>query len=416
MVKIVGLAESLAQLVPGERVFVPGASGAPTAWMDLLLSAPAHSNGLSIMTTYVPGINRLALDHLHSTAVVSGLFMHAELASAQRNKSYRHLPLSYGGFLRAIGEEAPFDVAVFQVAPPDGNGRCSLGPSVEFNTVIFGRARRRVGVINAATPVVRGAPSLPLSSFDTVVDCDAALAVYGASDAGRTAAAIAGHVASFITDGTTLQIGLGKVPAAVLDALGDRRGLRFHSGMLSDGFMGLHARGALRRDHDHVACTLVGSREFYDWAADCPFIQLRGCEETHAPARLAALDRLVAINSALEVDLFGQCNLEFLGGRAVSGPGGAPDFAAAAKRAQGGISIVALPASSQGASRIRACLEPGTTASLARSEVDVVVTEHGAADLRGCSVYERAEALIRIAMPGARDELAAAWRSLAARF
>jgi 4-hydroxybutyrate CoA-transferase len=407
------LRASLERLLPGERVFVPGASGAPTVWMESLLAEPSYSEGLSITTTYVPGINRLALDHLHGSAAVSGLFMQPDLAKAQARKAYRHLPLSYAGFLRDIARQPPFDVAVIQVAPPDSAGQCSLGPSVEFNRVVLARARRIVAVVNSATPRVRGAPCVGLDAFSEVVECDDALPTYITSGVGGVATAIASHVAPFIDDGATLQIGLGKVPGAVLEALRDRRGLRFHSGMLSDGFIGLHESGALARDHAHITCSLVGSKEFYDWAADCPNLQLRGCEETHAPARLAALDQLVAINSALEVDLFGQCNLEFVGGRAVSGPGGAPDFAAAAKRSIDGVSIVALPSSGAGVSRIRARLEPGATASLPRTDVDVVVTEHGAADLRGRSVHERADALMAIATPAARGELEAAWRAMA---
>lgn len=409
---VAGLGASLAKLSPGESVFVPGASGAPVSWMDALLAEPARSEGLSITTTYVPGINRLDLNHLHGSATVSGLFMQPDLADAQARQAYRHLPLSYAGFLRDLATQPPFDVAVVQVAPPDGAGRCSLGPSVEFNRVVLATARRRVAVVNAATPRVLGAPSMRLDEFSEIVECDDALPTYITPGGGGVAAAIAAHLARFIGDGATLQIGLGKVPGAVLDAIADRRGLRFHSGMLSDGFMRLHGFGALARDHAHITCCLVGSKEFYAWAADCPIIQLRGCEETHAPARLAALDRLVAINSALEVDLFGQCNLEFLGGRAVSGPGGAPDFAAAARRSPGGVSIIALPAGGQGVSRIRACLGPGAIASLPRTDVDVVVTEHGAADLRGRSVHERAEALMAIAMPEARGSLAAEWRAL----
>jgi acyl-CoA hydrolase len=414
-VKEIALAASLERLVPGQRVFIPGASGAPTVWMDGLLGSPSYSQGLSITTTYLPGINRLALDQLPSSATVSGLFMHPGLSAAQARGAYRHLPLSYTGFLRDLADQPPFDVAVIQVAPPDGAGQCSLGPSVEFNTAVLARARRRVAVVNASTPRISGAPSVSLSGFSDIVECDCPVPTSTIPDSGGIATAIARHAAPFINDGVTLQMGIGKVPDAVLQALQDRRHLRLHSGMLSDGIMGLNASGALAQDHAHITCCLLGSKALYAWAAECRFIRLRGCEETHAPARLAELDRLVAINSALEVDLFGQCNLELLGGRAVSGPGGAPDFAAAARRSPGGVSIIALPSSSHGVSRIRARLGPEAIASLPRTDVDVVVTEHGAADLRGKSVHERAEALIAIAMPEARPALATEWRDLIAR-
>ncbi len=144
---------------------------------------------------------------------------------------------------------------------------------------------------------------------------------------------------------------------------------------------------------------------------------MRGCGETHDPVRLTAVDGLVAINSALEVDLLGQCNLEIAGGRAISGPGGAPDFAFAASHAAGGISIIALPSTFGGGtgSRIVAGLRDGALASLSRTDVGVVVTEHGAADLRGLSVHGRAAALIGIAAPAFREALRGEWKTMAAR-
>ncbi len=398
-------ADSVRRLRPGQRVFVPGASGAPTVWIDALLAEPDANRGIALTTTYIPGINRLPLDHLHDTAKVSGLFAHPGSAA------YRHLPISYAGFLRNLADAPPFDIAVVQVSPPDERGMCSLGPLIEFSLVALARAARRIAVVNLATPRMLDSCALPIDCFAEVVQSDAALAVYTTERADPLASAIARHVAGFVEDGATVQIGLGKVPGAVLGALGDRRNLKFHSGMLSDGLMSLHQQGALARDHAQLACALVGTKAFYDWAAEQNFIRVRGCEVTHAPTHLAALERFVAINSALEVDLFGQCNLEFLGGRAVSGPGGAPDFAAAARRCRCGISIVALPASSHGASRIRPRLD--VAATLSRADVDVVVTEHGAADLRGASVHERAERLISIAMPAVRSALADEWKDLA---
>ncbi len=400
-------ADSVAGLRPGERVFVPGSSGAPTVWMDALLADPEASRGVAITTTYVPGVNRLRLDLLHPSAQVFGLFAHAEPAAPRAGPRLRHLPVCYSGFLRDIADGPPFDVAVVQVSPPDESGMCSLGPMVEFSGAVLARARRRVAVINTAAPPLRNSYAVPADWFSALVQGDAALPDYVVGGPDAVASSIAGHVVAFVPDGATVQIGIGKIPAAVLAALGDRRGLKFHSGMLSDGLITLQQQGALAVDHEHVACALLGSQAFYRWAAEQTCIRVRGCEFTHAPIHLATLQRFIAINSALEVDLFGQCNAEFLAGRAASGAGGAPDFAAAARRCAGGLSIVALPASSHGSSRVRVRLD--VPATLSRNDVDLVITEHGVADLRGASVQERAERLMNVAMPAARGDLAAGW-------
>ncbi|MDT4854409.1 Butanoate coenzyme A-transferase [compost metagenome] len=162
---------------------------------------------------------------------------------------------------------------------------------------------------------------------------------------------------------------------------------------------------------------LLGSRQLYQEAATLPGLHLRGCEYTHDPRTLRNLERFVAVNSALEVDLFGQCNLEMAGGRAVSGAGGAPDFARGARLSSKGRSIVALNASISGGggSRIVAGLTPPAMTSLSRVDIDYLVTEHGVAVLTGASVHERAAAIITVADPAYRESLTQAWQDIAAR-
>jgi 4-hydroxybutyrate CoA-transferase len=227
---------------------------------------------------------------------------------------------------------------------------------------------------------------------------------------------IAGHIAALIDDGCTLQMGVGKVPTALAERLRDRRRLRIHSGLVSDGFANLMESGALDADFVHTACVASGTGGFYRWLPEARGLRIAGCEITHGALTLAALQRFVAVNSALEVDLFGQCNLEHAQGRAVSGAGGAPDFARAARMCAGGLSIVALNASYRKgmASRIVPALSAGAVVSLSRVDVDLVVTEFGVADLRHASVHERALALIGIAAPDFRDDLERAWSKLAA--
>jgi acyl-CoA hydrolase len=220
-----------------------------------------------------------------------------------------------------------------------------------------------------------------------------------------------------VLDGSVLQLGLGKVPLTLSHLLRDRRRLRLHSGMLSDGMLDLAEAGALDNDFLHTACVLLGTTHFYERVSDFAPLRVVGCEVTHDARALMALDQFVAVNSALEVDLFGQCNLEHADGRAISGAGGAPDFARAARLSVGGRSIIALSAIHHGGkgSRIVPCLTGRAITSLSRVDVDYVVTEHGSATLTGASVHERAEAIIEIAAPGFRAELRQSWREIALR-
>jgi acyl-CoA hydrolase len=397
----------------GEKIFVPGSSGEPTALLGRVFAA----GNAEIVTSFAPGVNVLTGDMLGPGTRVSGPFMSPGLGALQRTGRYRHLPLSYFGMAKWLRESPPFDVCVIQISSPDAAGLCSLGPSAEFTPSVLRRARRVIAVVNPSVPWLRAAPTVRLADCHTVVETDAPVLVYRPEPADSTVQAIAIHTACFIEDGATLQLGLGKIPHALAGALHSRRKLRLHSGLLSDGCMALAEAGALACDHPHVAAVMLGSAELYAWAESAQLIEMRGVEYTHDPQVVATLDRLVAVNSALEVDLFGQCNLEHADGRAVSGGGGASDFAHAARLAPGGISIIALAATLGGGriSRIRARLGVGAVATLPRTDVDVVVTEHGAADLRGLSVHERAEALIEVAAPAHRADLATEWRDIAGR-
>lgn len=402
---------------PGELLFLPGGITVPAPFIEELLCSPERSRNLRILTTIAPGIdNPLDVERLDPGATVTGLFMQPGLAQAQRAGCYRALPMSYGGFVRHLREHEGIDLTVVQVAPPDADGRCSLGPSVEFTPLAVSRSRRLLALVNRDIPAIPGAVTLPFERFDLVCEVDRPLPVYS-TDSDEPTRAIATHIAGLVDDGCTLQMGLGKVPTALAPLLSGHRRLRLHSGMLSDGMMQLAQAGALDEDFAHTTCVLAGTESLYRWAAGCGNLRVLGCEITHDARRLAALDRFIAVNSALEVDLFGQCNLEHAEGRAVSGAGGAPDFARAARLSPGGRSIVALNASYRRgqASRIVPCLGEQAVASLSRVDVDYVITEFGVADLRSASVHERAQALIAVAAPGFRDGLQKAWAGIAAR-
>ncbi|NMG42269.1 hypothetical protein GPA22_00755 [Aromatoleum toluvorans] len=404
-------------LAPGASVYVPGGIAVPVAFLADLQNRPERSRDLHILTSIAPGIDiPFDVDRLHPSAVVSGLFMQPALREAQRAGRYRLLPMSYGGFVRHLQDNADFDLIVFQVTPPDAAGNCSLGPSVEFLPLAVRQSRQVLALINPRLPRIPGAAALPYDRFDYVCEIDSALPEYR-TDTDAPTRAIACHIAALVKDGSTLQMGLGKVPTALAGALRNHRRLRLFSGMLSDGMRDLAEAGALDLDFAHTACVVAGSRDLYAWATGFAPLRVLGCEVTHDARNLLAQQRFVAVNSALEVDLFGQCNLEHAEGQAVSGAGGAPDFARAARLAAKGSSIVALNATYKRgtASRIVPCLGDLSISSLSRIDVDLVVTEFGVADLRGASVHQRAQALIGIAAPTFRASLQEAWDAFAQR-
>lgn len=267
---------------------------------------------------------------------------------------------------------------------------------------VLTKARRVLGLINHQTPRIRNAVSIPYASLDYVCEVDTALPTYN-TDTSPATEAIARHIAPLVPDGNALQLGLGKVPLALSHLLCDRRMLRLHSGLLSDGVLDLARAGALDPDFAHTTCVLVGSPTLYRQMEDFDQVHVLGCEITHNPRVLLKLDHFVSVNSALEVDLFGQCNLEHADGHAISGAGGR--------------SIVALNATHHGGrgTRIVPCLNENAITTLARVDVDHVVTEFGVANLSGASVHERARAIIGVAAPAFRGDLERAWHRIAAR-
>jgi 4-hydroxybutyrate CoA-transferase len=416
MVKLTDIS-TLGSVIDGNKsIYLPGSSGAPTEFVSSLLRNPGCARNLEILTSYVPGINSLDIDQFPPGTRITGLFMQPSLCEAQREGRYRALPVSYAGFVRHVLDRVLIDLCVIQVSPPDEQGNCSLGPAVEFMPVVLSKSRKVLALINAQTPRIPGAPTLPYHAFDYVCEVDSPLPQY-ITEGDQATHAIATHIAPLVRDGSVLQVGLGKVPMALSGLLCDRRNLRLHSGMLSDGLIDLQEAGALDPNFQHTACVLVGSKQLYQWATDFEQLRIAGCEVTHNPHTLLDLDRFVAVNSALEVDLFGQCNLEHANGRAISGAGGAPDFARAARLSRGGRSIVALNATynSGKGSRIVPCLSNMAITTLPRTDIDHVVTEFGMANLCGKSVHERAEAIISVSAPAFREELSQAWSQIAAR-
>lgn len=316
---------------------------------------------------------------------------------------YSHLP----GLIRA--GVLPVDVVLLQVSPPDAQGRYSLGLVQEYLPAAIERARVVIAEVHPDVPWTHGGLHLQASDFALLIDAEPPPLDQSRSAPGPVEQAIARHVAGWVEDGATLQLGIGNLPEAVLAALHGHRDLGLHSGAVGDGIAALAEAGVLtnaRKSLDTgvgIGGILMGGERLRRWAHRNPQIELRGTDYTHDPEVLAASHKLTAINAAIEVDLTGQINAEVAAGCYVGAVGGAVDFLRGAARSKGGLPIVALPATAKGKTRIVAQLSGPV--STPRSDAGLIVTEHGVADLRGQTLSRRVRRLIDIAAPEHRADL-----------
>ncbi|MGQ7937589.1 acetyl-CoA hydrolase/transferase family protein [Paraburkholderia sp. D1E] len=301
------------------------------------------------------------------------------------------------------------DVVMLQVSPPDEHGRYSLGLAREYLVEAVKSARAIIAEVHPAVPWTYGEPYLHASDIDLLVESDAAFPDGPASVPGPVEQAIGQHVAALVEDGATLQTGIGAIPDAVLAQLRSRRDLGVHTGSIGDGIAALCEAGVItnaRKTIDAgmtIGGVIIGSERVRRFAHRNPSLTLRGTEYTHNPEVLREIDRFVAINSAVEVDLTGQVNAEVAAGTYVGAVGGIGDFLRAAQFSPGGVPIIALPSTAGQHSRIVAKLSGPVT--IPRSDACVIVTEYGVADLRGLSLAQRIPRLIAVAHPIHREQL-----------
>lgn len=303
------------------------------------------------------------------------------------------------------------DVLLLQVAEHPDGGRFSLSCACDYVETLVRAARVVIAEVNRRAPFTSA--EIAAADIDAIVCTDRPLPELGRTAPTPAERAIAAHVAALVPDGATLQFGLGAVPDCAAELLVDRRNLGLHTGVLSDGAMGLMRAGAVTNALKPfcrgvtVAGTLLGSRELLDFAHLNPSIAMKPISVTHALAVLAQLPAFTAINSALEVDLSGQANTETVGERYVGTIGGALDFLRGARASAGGLPIIALPSTVEvkGQRRSRITDRLSGPATIGRADAAIIVTEHGIADLRALTLAERAEALIAIADPAFRDGL-----------
>ena len=396
-----GWRDVLSGMPEGAALFVAGAAAEPTALLERLAEDPAPLAGRRVVTTFLPGINRPDPTAGAPGARVQTIFPLAG-TSAERQSL---VPLSYTGFARWLGGAAGIGAVVLQVAPAEG-GAVSLGLTADFVPPLIEAGLPLIGQLNPALPALPGAPRLPRDRFAALVEADSPTVGYDPGPPGPVFEAIARHVAGLLRPGDRLQLGLGKVQAALLAALRDGPSpLAIHGGMLSGGALDLFDEGLLTGAEVGV---VIGDGGLYARAGELAGVRLSPVAHTHAAATLAGLGPFVSVNSVIAVDLAGQATAESVEGRTVSAAGGLMDFHRAARTASGGRAILALPATAKGRSRIVPTFAAGTRVSVPAPEAGVVVTEHGVADLGDQDAAARAEALIAIAAPEHRAALRAA--------
>ncbi|WP_174184154.1 acetyl-CoA hydrolase/transferase family protein [Nocardia barduliensis] len=396
-------------LRPGDRVVVGQACGEPTTLIGALIAqAGAIGDVSAFIATSFSGLftpaatDAFALRSMGAIGALRTLTKEHRLGIVPCHVS-RVGPMIEAGVLGC-------DVAFVQVSPADERGGHSFGLVSDHVRAAVAAARVVVAEVNDRVPFTLG-ERLASAEIDYAVRVSRAPVQVPPAPIGPVDAAIAAHAAAYIEDGAVLQIGVGAVPEAVLRLLCDRADLGVHSGMIGDGVVDLVEAGAItnaRKNIDRgvsVTGALIGTERLYRFADRNPAIRMCTTDYTHDAGVLARLERLVTINSALEVDLTGQVNAEQSGAAYLGGTGGQVDFVRAGARSPGGHAIIALPSTAKGGtvSRITATLSgPVTTA---RSDVDVIVTEFGAAELAGRTLAERTRRLIAVAHPDFRAEL-----------
>lgn len=398
----------------GMRVWIQSGCGTPSALVAALVARAPQVRDVEIVHMMTLGTADYTRPEYEGRFRHRGLFLGANVreAVAAGRADYTPVFLSEIEGLFTSGD-LPLDVVLMQVSPPDQHGFVSLGTTVDCTLTASRCAPIVIAEVNELMPRTHGDTFLHVSRISAFVETSHPLLELPPEPFTPMHLRVAEQVASLIPDGATLQTGIGGIPDAVLTCLGDKRDLGIHTEMFSDGVIELIESGVIngQRKSLHcgkaVAAFVLGTRRLFDFIHDNPIFEFRSISYTNDPFVVAQNDRMVAINSALQVDLTGQVCADSLGTRPYSGFGGQLDFIRGAARSRGGVPIIALPSTARGGSisRIVPVLEPGGGVVTSRADVHYVVTEHGIARLHGKSLRERAEALIAIAEPRFQADL-----------
>jgi acyl-CoA hydrolase len=414
--RIVTPLEAVAGIRSGDQVYVQCAAAAPSALLDALVARAGELRDVGMVHLHIEGPGPHLVPEMADHFRLRGLFIGPNARAAVNEGRADYVPVFLSDVPRLFESGAvPLDYVLMNVTPPDSHGFCSLGVSVEAMHSAIRAATTVIAQLNPSMPRTLGESFVHVDDIDLAIEVDIPPYERPMGEISEVEHRIGQYVAELVPDGATLQLGIGAIPTATALALHDHRDLGIHTEMFTDSVVDLVEAGVIngaRKERNRgkiVTAFMMGSQRLYDFVDDNPMIEMRSVDFTNDTHVIRSFSRMVAINSAIEVDLTGQVVADSIGQRVYSGVGGQMDFIRGAALASEGRAIIALPstAAGGGTSRIVATIRPGAGVVTTRAHARTIVTEYGVAELFGRSLRERAMALIGIAHPDHRDRLTA---------
>lgn len=411
--------EAVKVIKSGDRLFLTGNVSVPQKLLAALVKHAPNVQDVEICQALTVGSADYVGPEMEGHLRVNSMFISANIRKAVQEGRADFTPVLLSEFPLLFKRGIlPIDVAVIHVSTPDEHGFCSLGVEVGLTKSAAESAKVIIAEVNDQMPRTLGDSFIHVSKLTHIVPVNYPIPEHRMAGEGDSEIVqkIAGHVASLIPDGATMQLGIGSIPDAVLKFLSDKKDLGIHTELFSDGVIDLVNAGVLTnaRKSLHpgkiVAGFILGTKRLYEWVNDNPMVEMHPTEYVNDPFVIAQNDRMVAVNSAIEIDLTGQVCADSIGPKLYSGVGGQLDFIYGASRSKGGVPIIALPSvatmrDGTQISKIAAMLKHGAGVVTSRNHVRFVVTEHGVADLYGKTIRQRAQALIKVAHPQFHEDL-----------
>ncbi len=388
--------------------------------MNALVNYAPELRDVEIVQVLTKGKSDYVKPEMQGHIRVNTLFISDDVRDAVQDGRADFTPVFLSEIPKLYRTELPIDVALIQVSPPDEHGFCSFGVEVGVTKTAAEVAPIVIAEVNPRMPRTLGDSFIHLSKLTHIVEVDYPLPETRMGEPSPIQQAIGQHIAGLIEDGSTLQTGIGGIPDAVLQYLDSKKNLGIHTELFSDGVIDLVNRGIINNEAKTlhpgkmIAGFVLGTQRLYEFIHDNPIVELHPTEYVNDPFRIAQNDRMVSINSAMEIDLTGQVCSDSIGHKFYSGVGGQLDFVRGAARSKRGKPIIALPSTAKNntISKIVWQLRPGAGVVTTRNDVHYVVTEYGVAYLHGKRISERVRALIAIAHPAFREELEAKAREM----
>ncbi len=411
---MVSAAEAVSVIQSGQRVYIHQGCANPEPLVEAMAARAEELRNVEVVHMALMGSAPYAQAQLKDNFRHNALFIGANVREAVQQRRADYIPIFLGEIEGLfLDGTLPIDVALMQCTPPDRNGFVSLGPSIDVSLTAAKVARHVIAIANPQMPRTHGDTFLHVSEIDVMVEGDFALAEMESRVGLPEHKIIARHVAELIPDGATLQLGIGAIPDALLELLGNHKNLGVHSEMVSDGVIPLLESGVINNsqkkiNHNKVVIGFViGSTRLLKFVDDNPIFEFRQTRYTNNPFQIARNPKVCAINAAIEIDLTGQICADSMGELPFSGIGGQVDFIRGAARSEGGMPFICLPSTAKHGkvSRIVNQLKPGAGVVTSRGDVHWVVSEYGAVNLHGKNLRQRAELLISIAHPDFRESL-----------